>query len=249
MSIGHRLAEDELIQATVAELYSTLGEGDTPDLYQRSFKLDTDHDIPAGGGNSLDRKIVYIDRTLYQACMDGGFKATGLEPQQIIDRWCDHEHSEVCISDGDNPVEIYLPCHRRALCKEHLGVLTILGTKDAEKKIRNYEAVTWPAILRCYHKPITRPAKDLWCAPYLDNPTERDKEILTIFRKAGVIDADKRSKYDLHYGPGPQDCDQCSGWHPELISQQHGQLAACHRVCGLVRRDRHCDMWMPKQSA
>src|SRR6185437_3554037 len=100
MSIGHRLAEDELTQASIAELYSALGNRDTPELYQRPYKLDTDHDCPAGGGNSLDRKTKYIDRILYQECMDGEFKASGLEPQQIMDRWLDHEHSEKCIADG-----------------------------------------------------------------------------------------------------------------------------------------------------
>src|SRR6185312_8906337 len=106
------------------------------ELYQRPYKLDTDHDCPAGGGNSLDRKTKYIDRILYQECMDGEFNASGLEPQQIMDRWLDHEHSEKCIADGDNSIDSYLPCHRRALRKEHEGVLAILGKDKAAEKIQ-----------------------------------------------------------------------------------------------------------------
>lgn len=245
MSIGHRLVDDELIEAGIAELYASLGERDTPYLYQRSYKLDTDHDIPCGGGNSLDRKTKYIDRTLYTEAMDGEFAKTELTPQQIIDCWLDHEHTEVCISDGDNAVDVYLPCHRRALRKEHERVLIILGKERAAEKIQRYEATIWPALLRCYHREIARPPKDLWCAPFIDQPTERDKEILAIFRKAGVADAAKRSKYDVRYGPGPLDCKDCSGWNPELIQQENGELAACRRICGLVRNTRHCDMWMP----
>lgn len=246
MSIGHRLADEELTQASIAELYAALGENDTPSLFEKPWTLDTEHDIPAGGGNSLDRKTKYIDRVLYEEVMDGAFRAADLTPQQIIDRWLDHEHCEKCIVDGDNAIDNYLPGHRRALRKEHLGVLIILGTKDAAKKIAKYEATIWPALLRCYHREIKNPPRDLWCAPILDQPTERDEEILAIFRKLGVIDANKRPKYAVHYGFGPQNCDQCRGWNPELVSQEYGCLAACHRVTGLVREDRHCDLWMAK---
>lgn len=247
MSIGHRLVtEEELTQASIGELYEVLGEQDTPFLFERSFNLDTDHDIPSGGGNSLDRKTKYIDRVLYQEVMDGAFKATDLTPQQIIDRWLDHEHTEKCIADGDNAVDDYLPCHRRALRKEHEGVLDILGTKNAAAKIAKYEETIWPGLLRCYHRPIKKPPKDLWCAPILDQPTERDKEILETFIKLGVVDASKRPKYDLHYGFGPNNCDQCRGWNPELVSQENGHIAACHMVSGIVRWDRHCDKWVKK---
>jgi hypothetical protein len=246
VSIGHRLAEDELTQASIGELYEALGERDTPFLFERTYKLDTDHDIPAGGGNSIDRKTKYIDRVLYSEVMDGAYKATDLTPQQIIDRWLDHEHSEKCIVDGDNAIDNYLPGHRRALRKEHEGVLDILGTNNAAVKIAKYEATIWPGLLRCYHRQIVKPPKDLWCAPILDQPTERDEEILETFRKLGVVDASKRPKYEVHYGFGPQNCDQCSGWNPELVTQEHGQLAGCKRVCGLVRTDRHCDLWMKK---
>lgn len=248
MSIGHRLSEDELVEASIASLYSSLGERDTPALYERSYKIDTAHDIPSGGGNSLDRKTKYIDRTLYQEVMDNAFKATGLLPQQIIDRWLDHEHIEKCIVDGNNAVDDYLPGHRRALRKEHEGVLIILGFNNAAEKIRKYEATIWPSLLRCYHREIAKPPKDLWCAPILDQPTERDEEILETFRKLGVTDASKRAKYEVHYGYGPKSCDQCSGWSPDLVSQEHGDLAGCKRVTGLVRRDRHCDLFLKSAS-
>lgn len=249
MSIGHRLAADELIEASVAELYAVLGERDTPRLYQQAWRLDATYDVPCGGGNSLDRKTKYLDRVLYQQAMDGEFQKTGLSPQQLVDCWLDHEHTEICIADGDNSVENYLPSHRRALRKEHERVLTILGHDHAEEKIRNYEAITWPALLRCYHQSIDRPPKDLWCAPFLDEPTERDKEILEIFRRAGVTDAFKRPKYAVHYGFGPLNCDRCRNWNPDFLVQEEHQLAGCRRVTGLVRADRHCDLWMSQHAA
>jgi hypothetical protein len=251
VSIIHRPESDELSDTTLAELYSMLGEGDTPLLYQEHWTLDTDHDIPAGGGNSLDRKTKYIDRTLYQEVMDGEFKRTGLTPEQIISRWCDHEHSEKCIADGDNPCDTYMPCHNRALTKEHVGVCNILvpkGKAAARKIIDNYEAVIWPGLSRCYHRDFKKPPKDLWCAPHLDDPTPRDEEILNILRKLGVIDAAKHSKLDVRYGYGKNRCEVCRGWLPELISQEHGRMAGCKRVSGIVRCDRYCDLWHPRET-
>jgi hypothetical protein len=247
MSIGHRIiAEEELIEASTAELYSALGAEDTPELFERSYRVDTDHDIPTGGGNSIDRKTKYIDRLLFQEVMDGEFKATELTPEQIIERWLDHEHSEKCIVDGDNSIDEYLPGHRCALQKEHEGILAILGKKNAAAKIKRYEETIWPGLVRCYHREVIKPPKDLWCGPLLSQPSERDEEILTAMRKLGVIDAGKRSKYSVHYGAGPQNCEVCSGWNPKLVSQQNGALAGCYRVNGLVRDWRHCDMWMKK---
>jgi hypothetical protein len=250
MTIGHRLAADELSDTSLYELYSQLGERDTARLYEKPYSIDTEHDVPTGAGNSLDRKTKYIDRTLHQEVMDGAFKKTNLTPEQIIGRWLDHEHTEVCLADGDNPLDTYDPCHDRALKREHEGVLIILepaNKKTAREAIDNYEAVIWPGLTRCYHRPITKPPKDLWCAPLLDDPTERDDEILETFRKLGVIDATKRSKYSVHYGYGDKNCEDCSGWFPELISQENGQLAGCHGIAGLVRASRHCDMWRPRR--
>lgn len=246
MSIGHRLADEELSESSIAELYSALGERDTPQLYERSYRVDNNFDVPSGAGNSIDRKTVYIDRTLYQEVMDNEFEKTELTPQQIIDNWIDHEHTEKCLVDGDNAVDNYLPGHRRSLRREHERVLVVLGKSNAKEKVRNYEAVIWPALLRCYHREIKRPPKDLWCAPWLDQPTERDQEILEEFRKLGVTDANKRAKYDVHYGYGPMNCVDCRMWKPDLVSQEHGQIAACSAVTGLVRDNRHCDLWMPK---
>ena len=237
MSIGHRLSQDELSDATIAELYSRLGAHDTPELFEQPFRLDTDHDMPTGGGNSLDRKTVYIDHTLYQEVMDGAFKKTDLTGPQIIGRWCDHEHSEKSILDGDNACDVYPAGHRPALRKEHEGVLTILcpsGPAAIRKVIENYESVIWPGLLRCYHRPITK------------LPNERDEETIEIARKLGVIDATKHSKYAVRYGLGENNCRDCSGWNTELLSQQHGALAGCRRISGAVRQDRWCQMWREK---
>lgn len=247
MSLGQRLDEDELIEASVAELYRALGEGDTPNLFDHPIEVVTKFSVPAGGGNSLDRARVYIDNILYQEIMDGAFRATGLEPVQLLERIVDHEHTEICISQGDNPIDTYLPAHRRALRREHEGVLAILGRDQAEAKIQNYERVIWPALVRCYARPVKNPPKDLWCGVYLDDPDEQDEQVLQQMAKLGVIDAVKRSKYDTRYGVGGYHCSDCRMWAPKIVTSENGQLAACTAVAGLVRQDRQCELWMGKR--
>src|SRR5882672_612064 len=107
MSIGQRLDEDELSDVSDAELYEALGERDTAKLYAEPVTLDVTTDCPFGAGNTVDRKVIVVDRTLYQEIMDNALAATGLDPQQIIDRIVDHEHTEKAIVDGDNPVDVY----------------------------------------------------------------------------------------------------------------------------------------------
>jgi hypothetical protein len=246
MSIIHRLEEEEIEEATTAQTYATLGERDTPDLYQQGYKLDFEHDCPTGGGNSLDRKTKYIDRDLYQEVMDGEFKATGLEPKQIIRLWCDHEHTEKCNADGDNRVDFYTPCHKRGLRKEHEGVTLILGPR----KIKLYETTIWPGLVRCYQKKkIVKPPKDYWCGPLNDDPQERDEELLEILQRLGVVDAFKHGKHAAGYGYGVHTCDTCRFFSPEYLSQQGGRLAACKVVSGLIRADRGSDYWQPKEAA
>jgi hypothetical protein len=233
----------ELTQATDEELFSALGEEDTPRLFGQVYKVDHAHDVPTGAGSSVDRKTIYIDRTLYQEVMDGEFKASDLTPQQIIDRWIDHEHIEICIVAGDNPIDTYMPAHERALCWEHLGVLAILGRAGAEAKIRQYETTIWPGLVRCYHRPSAKPPLDLWCGPTLDDPTERDKEILAAYVRLGVVDAGKHSKRETRYGMAAHRCRACQHWAPKLLSQEHGQIAACEIVNGPIRADRGCDLF------
>ncbi len=249
MSIHHRLEAEELADTSLYELYSVLGERDTPKLYDQPYRIDVDHDCPTGAGNSLDRKTKYVDRVLYQELMDNAFVATGLSPMQILFRWLDHEHCEKCIVDGENPADTYAPAHDRGLRKEHEGVIAILtprNAKETQEVLQRYEETIWPAIMRCYHRPITKPPVDLWCGPLLDAPTGRDKEILEALRRYGVIDAGKRSKASVHYQIGPSNCEDCRNWHPDFMSEAHGELAACSKVNGLVRHNRTCDLWIPK---
>ncbi len=243
MSIGFR--QEELSDASITDLYTSLGDRDTPRLFEKKYKVDTDHDIPQGAGNSVDRKTIYIDRILYQEVMDGAFAKTNLEPEQIVRLWCEHEHIEKCIVDGDNEVDNYYPSHTRALVAEHKLLAIILG--PSIKVRENYEEVIWPGLVRVYHRPIRKVPKDLWCAPLLDDPTPRDEEILEQMVRLGVLDANKRTKHETHYQAGPTYCKDCSMWAPHIISQEHGALATCTAVNGLVRDIRHCDLWMSNE--
>lgn len=246
MAIGQRMELDELSDVDLAQLYETLGERDTARLFAEPYRVDVSYDIPFGAGNSVDRKTKYVDRGLYREVMDGEFKATGLDPQQIIDRWLDHEHCEKCVVDGDNPVDIYPGAHVRGLAKEHEGVLAILGHANALTKIRTYETVIWPGLQRCYNRPVQRVPKDLWVAPLMDEPDDRDRDILKRMVSLGVIDASKRSKYDTHYGIAEQECHNCTMWRPDKLSQENGKLAFCTVVTGLARENRHCDFFKHK---
>lgn len=239
MSIGYR--SEELSDTSLCDLYSALGEGDTPRLFDQPYRLDTEHDWPAAGGMSLDRKTVYFDRTIYQEIMDGEFKATGLEPIWFIAAWIRHECSENAIIAGDNPVDTYRPAHNRALAAEH-EVYRFAGVDPAK-----VEKIIWPALVKCYNRPIKKPPKDAWCGVYLDEPTERDEEIIEILSKMGVKDARKRSKLDLRYGMSAHRCDKCSMWDPGTLSLERGVLAACTAASGVVRANRGCEIWRERR--
>lgn len=245
MSIAFRLEDDEILDVSLYELYSVLGERDTPCLYDEPYTVNAEFDIAWGAGNSVDRRTKYIDRLLYQQVRDGEFGATGLEPEQIIEAWLDHEHCEKCIVDGDNPVDTYWPGHKRALRKEHERVLTILGRDDGKRKVAHYEKVIWPGLEACYKRPVLRVPIDLWCGPILDAlEDDQDREILARLQRLGVVDAKKRSKYDTHYGFGKKPCIECRYFNRKPLPEPQGPIAPCVITAGLVRDDRHCDFWM-----
>jgi hypothetical protein len=230
MSTGH-LHGDET--KSDADLHKMLGEGDTPDLYGRKVKLDTSHDIPYAGGSSVDGKTVYIDRTAYREVLDGKVRVRGMTGRQIIDMWIEHEHTEWAVDAGDNPVDTYSAAHAFATANEHHHV-AVFGINP-----ERYEAAIRPAIERCIKRDPENPPRDLWCGPYLDDPTPRDKELLRIFRAKGVLDAFKASKITAGYGIGDRECKDCRYFGG-------GELASCEKVCGLVRANRHCKWWTAK---
>lgn len=240
MSIHHRSDLSEISDTTLYELYSLLGERDTPALFNEPYTLDTKHDWPTGAGNTVDRKIVGIDRTLYAQVMDGEFKATGLGPQQIINAWCEHERSEICIIQGDNAVDTYLPAHNRALRREH-EFYKAMGADP--KKV---EAIIWPALVACYNRPVRKPHPLKWCGPILDNAGPRDQEILIELQKHGVKDAFKKSKYPSHYGFGDHQCMDCLHLQFGGVT---GPISPCEIISGMVRDDRHCDYWADRPVA
>lgn len=238
MSIHSRLEVEEMSETSLYELYSVFGERDTPTLYEEPFTLDTAHDWPTGAGNTVDRKIVGIDRTLYQQVMDGEFKNTNLEPQQIINAWVRHERFEISIVQGDNPVDTQQPAHKRALRAEH-ELVEFCGANVAA-----YEKVIWPALVACYARPIKKPHPGMWCAPLLDRlSTQEDEEIIARLQKLGVRDAFKRSKYGAHYGFGNYQCIDCRNYLGKSAIEE------CRVIDGMVRSDRHCDFWQDRSVA
>jgi hypothetical protein len=113
MSTGHRSEAKP-----IAELYSTLGKGDTPKLYARKVKLDVHHDTPYGGGVSVDGKTVYVDSRLYDGIRNGTIAIRGMTAQQLTSAIIEHEHTEWAIDVGDNPVDTYQGAHGFAAAKE-----------------------------------------------------------------------------------------------------------------------------------
>lgn len=238
MTVGHRVDVEELDDATISDLYAALGAGDTASLFGMPFRVDATFDIPTSGACSVDRQVVYIDRTLHAKTMDGAFKASGLTPTQIIRCWCEHEHSEACIVDGDNGIDTYTPAHIRALTREHEFVRAFGSTPE------KYELAIAPGIHAAWHEAKIKKAPiDLWCGPILDEPDERGEAILEQLRKLGVKDASKQSKYDRHYGFGSMKCNACRHWDTKEITN----LAPCKRISGLVQWDRHCDLWQEQK--
>ena len=224
MSTGHRHGA----RKTDAELYRMLGEGDTSALYAMTITLDTSHDIPYAGGASVDGATIYIDRKLYREIMDGKVAVRGMSPRQIVQAFVEHEHTEKAVDDGDNPVDAYLGAHGFGTAKEHAFVRML------QVDPKRYEAAISDALDRCAKRGPDNPPRDLWCGPYLDDPTPRDREILRIFRVKSVADAFKASKLAAGYGVGAEKCEDCKYF-------SGGTLGPCEKVCGLVRWNRRCD--------
>jgi hypothetical protein len=232
VSTGHLSGEEK----PAAELYQMLGEGDTPKLYARAVKLDTSCDVPYGGGNSVDGRTVYVDRRLCQEIRSYRVNIRGMTSRQIIQAFLEHEHTEWAIDAGDNPVDVYAAAHGFAIAKEHQFV------RHLRVDPQRYEDGLAPALRRCLARDPGRPPRDLWCGPYLDDPTPRDKELIRIFRAKGVEDAFKVSKIESEYGIGDRECIDCDHYN----HGKAGEMGPCGKVCGIVRANRHCDYWVKK---
>jgi hypothetical protein len=238
MSTGHLKYEKK----SDAELYKMLGQGDTPKLYARPVKLITSKSIPYGGGTSVDGKHVYIDEILYAEIMCRRFIprakwviVRGMSPAQVVHSIIEHEHTEFSVDAGENPVDVYEAAHEYAVAKEHRFVRQLGVDPDY------YEAKLKPALDRCLARYPADPPKDLWCGPYLDKPTPRDREIIRILKQKGVVDASKLSKEDVGYGIGEEECRRCAMF--ECLGRD---LSTCSLVSGLVRANRHCERWTAK---
>jgi hypothetical protein len=229
-----------------AELNRMLGEGDTPDLAARPVKLDTSHGVAYGAGSSVDGRTVYIDAKLYREVKAGKIGSRGLDPDEIIKAWIEHEHIEWAMNCGDNPVDSYGAAHAFATAAEHRSIKAAGG--DPER----YERDIRPALDRCIARYPDNPPKDLWCGPYLnvafDTDDKKDsakaKEILRAYRAQGVADARKVAKMELHYGISDVECRNCT-----MYECPGRDMSTCQIVSGLVRADRSCDRYEEKSNA
>lgn len=239
MSIIHRIKDPMTLGKSIRDVYRYLGSYDTPELYAENYTVMTMFDVPWGAGNSLDRQRVYVDARLYQEIIDGVLVVDGLTPRDILAAWCDHEHTEICTIAGDNPVDNYQAAHECSQCKEHEFIVA------RGVKIAAYEDAIWPALRRCYNRPFKNVPKDIWCGPVLDKPTPRDHEIIKQLVRLGITDADRQSKYDVHYGVGATRCGDCTMYRKK---EDYGSRGLCVAVDGPIRYDRNCDLWEQKRS-
>lgn len=164
----------------------------------------------------------------------GNVKVRGMTWRQIVACWIEHEHTERSIMEGGNPVDVYSGAHGLATAKENEMAEAIVGKGKASR----YEEAIEPALKACAARDPVNPPKDLWCGPYLDDPTPRDKELLRIFRAKGVTDAFKLSKGDpsVMYRIGGRKCQDC-----KMFEQPGKAISACELVSGLVRDNRQCE--------
>lgn len=236
MSTGHLHGEKK----GLAELWQMVGEGDTPKLLARQAEVSTIKDIPYGGGASVDGKRVYIDRRLhaeimhiYPAPARWWIEIPGMTGSMIVAAVVVHEHTEVSIDIGDNPCDTYGACHALATAMEEWKVALATSPATYERRFKG-------ALQRCQARTFDNPPLDLWCGPYLDDPSPRDREILAQFRRFGVADAFKVSKIEVNYGVGGQECRDCEHYGG-------GAYSTCAIVCGTVRANRQCTRYEEKK--
>ena len=225
-------------------LAETLGEGDTPDLYSRPYKVDYLHDIAYTAGNSVDGATVFVDQQTYRDVMDGKVYVRGMTPSQIIRAWREHEHSEWAIEMGRNPVQTYPGAHGLATTSEHKYVKELPIDPD------RYEACIRPALERAMARFLAlgtkcNPPRDLWCGPVLDDPTSDDRKVISILKAKNVEDAFKLAKNDVDYGVGSDRCKDCAMVGDRDILPN---LRKCELVNGLVRNTHWCCRWTKRSN-
>jgi hypothetical protein len=249
MSIGH--SKDQ--RRTAEELHLILGEADTSKWYARPKRLVLGHDVPYGGGSSVDASELYIDEQLYKEVMCRPeaprhlwVTVRGMSGRQIIACWIKHEGCEISAELGDNPCDTYLASHGVATADEEDDVEAVLG----KGKAAWYEKQIEPALKRCLRRSLSKivlgtfnPPKHLWCGPILDKPDANDLKLIRGLRKAGVSDAFKLSKGDpsVMYGMGGRKCEDC-----KMMEQPKKELSTCSLVAGMVRWNRQCERFVQR---
>jgi hypothetical protein len=233
--------------------------GGAPALMQRWRQLDDRWDMPYLAGYNTDGTTRYIDRDALRAILDPAFAEqikvgpidTGLSPQDTVECLMEHEGTEKVILDADNPIDVYdrragaaaVGAHEYATCAEHAKVREKGGSPV------KYERGLAKLIKFCLNKTPQSVPQDLDCAAFIDDPDDRERVLIDIFKSMGVIDAFKTSKGDVDYSDssGEDHCERCEHWQVDRLQSQYG-LARCELIAGLVRDTHWCSKFQAEVS-
>lgn len=252
MSVGHPHSRKN--EKHISELRKLLTEPTAAAMIKTPPALRTDKDIPDTGGYPVIGNWRYLDSFFVASVKAGGFidaewkwvpiaviALHKMTADQIIHATWTHEFIEKVLLDSDNDVNTYQDAHEFATAAEHDYVRSIGASPYL------YERALAPLIKFIEMRPVTNPALDLDCEPYLDRPDAQDKITLRQFRRIGVADASKVPKESVGYSrsTSADRCGGCEHWQ----SDKPIDLAACDAVAGAVRGTWWCQKFEPMERA
>jgi hypothetical protein len=160
--------------------------------FARRFRVDTEHDVADLAGYNVAGDVIYVDRHLAAALRAGDIRLPGKSASQVrrivLRALSLHEHVEASLIEAKGFA--YQAAHEFATLAEHQAV------RAAGVPPYAYEATLRPFIKRAETERIENPPKDLNTAPYRDDPDQKDRRVLAIYRRLGVTDAARPTEHD-----------------------------------------------------